>query len=147
MKWFLTSKKITQYFYLLLLLTTIFFLDLYLFSILLQYYETQLLLIIMGLLCGIGALLTLNSIAARIKVMQKNAYTATVLYKRFSEVLVLSVGGTLMVLPGFVTCALGLVLYIKPVRLLCAHFFYKRHKDFLIKLFSLFLIDIISKHK
>lgn len=145
MKWFLTSKKIIQYFYVLLLLSTAFFSDFYLFSVLLHYYKVQLLLIMMGLLCGIGALLTLNSIVERMRRMQTNIYTGMLVYKKFSEILVLCVAGTLMVLPGFITFSAGFVVYVKPVRVLCARVLYKMKKEFVIQFFSVFSLEIMRE--
>ncbi len=135
-----------QYFYVLLLLSTTFFLDFYLFSVLLQqyHYKAQLLLIIMGLLCGIGALITLNSIVSRIRRIQQSIYTGMLVYKQFSEILVLCIAGTLMVLPGFITFIVGFIIYANPIRLMCARVLYTMKKEFVIKVFSVFSLSISS---
>lgn len=131
MNWLFSSKTIILYFYALMLASTLLLGDFYVFAVLLQYYDVQFLLILMGILCGIGALITLNSIAQRTKTMRQHVYHGQSVQALFAEILVLCVAGTLMIFPGPVSSFLGIVLYVKPVRLACAHAL-RRHKAELV---------------
>ena len=136
---FFTPSKVMWYFYTLLIVSLFGLLDVYFFSFLSQYYDFQLLLIVLALISGIGALLTLNSSNGLFKVIKYHIRQGQCLYKKFTEIFIILISGTLIILPGIITSSIGLILYIKPIRLIVANLVYKKNKELIVKLFSYFL--------
>ncbi len=141
MQLLLKINNVVLFFYCLLLFGMIILIDYYIFWVTINYIKIQYLLLSLALLSGILTLIVLNSIMDLIKTIKKNATLGIMSYTLFSLLLVTIVLGIFLVIPGFVSTSIALILYIPPVRKGIAFVLYKLHKNKIISLFSIFLYE------
>ena len=137
----LKIHNLVLFFYCLLMLGVILLIDYYIFWITIHYIKMQYLLLSLALLSGIFTVIVLNSAIDLIKIIKKNIKSGIMPYITFSFLIITIILGILLIIPGFISTGIALILYIPPIRKGIALILYKARKKKIISLFSLFLYE------
>lgn len=128
-------------FHFLLVSSLLVLFDYYIFGILLSYLRMEYLLLGIALSSGLFTLITLNSITDLIRMIKHNTMQSKQPYRNFTLLLVTIFLGILLIIPGFISTGVALILYLPPIRRMLAYIVFRLSRKQIISLFALFLYE------
>ncbi len=138
-----TTKNIIILFYFLLFISFILLCDYFLFWYFSKFLSYKYLLLGIALSSSVFTFLILNNITDIIHILKLNVTKGKFLYHDFTLLLVTMCLGVLLIIPGFISTVIGLVLYLAPIRRTVAFFVYKVAEKQIKQWFSLFMSQLL----
>lgn len=107
-------------------------------------YGVYLALALEGIVAIAAIVIVGSSISKQIRHLRTDARDGTYRPSGYAELATLVVAATLMVLPGFASDAIGVLLYLPPGRQVCRALFERRHRERLPVVYEYLKLSVFS---